>query len=79
MWENVRERIASQLAESAIRGTGSVTCRVAYLAPVEVPTDKVMWLLSSNKASMTSDLAARALNYPAAQTARYLHVPKIRR
>jgi Domain of unknown function (DUF3854) len=61
MWENVRERIASQLAESAIRGTGSVTCRVAYLAPVEVPTDKVMWLLSSNKASMTSDLAARAL------------------
>src|SRR4029077_2545897 len=31
------------------------------MAPVEVATDKFMWLLSSNKANITPDLAARAL------------------
>jgi hypothetical protein len=61
MWENARGLVGSQLAESAIRGTGSVTCRIAYMAPIEVATDKFMWLLSSNKASVTPDLAARAL------------------
>jgi hypothetical protein len=61
MWENARGLVSSQLAESAIRGTGTVTCRIAYMAPVEVATDKFMWLLSSNKADITPDLAARAL------------------
>ena len=61
MWENARGLVSSQLAESAIRGTGTVTCRIPYMAPVEVATDKFMWLLSSNKANITPDLAARAL------------------
>lgn len=61
MWENARGLVGSQLAESAIRGTGTVTCRIAYMAPIEVETDKFMWLLSSNKASVTPDLAARSL------------------
>jgi hypothetical protein len=61
LWENARGLVGSQLAESAIRGTGTVTCRIAYMAPVEVETDKVMWLLSSNKANVTPDLAARSL------------------
>lgn len=61
MWENVRGLVDSQLAESAIRGTGSVLCRVPYMPSIEVPTDKFSWLLSSNKASVTTDFAARAL------------------
>jgi hypothetical protein len=61
MWENARGLVDSQLAESAIRGTGSVTCRIAYMAPIEVPTTKTIWLLSSNKAAVTPDLAARSL------------------
>ena len=61
MWENARGLVGSQLAESAIRGTGSVTCRVAFMPPIEVQTSKSMWLLSSNKAAVTPDLAARAL------------------
>ena len=61
MWENVRGLLNSQMAESAIRGTGTVLCRIPYMAPVEIPTDKVMWLLSSNKADVTSDLSARSL------------------
>ena len=42
-------------------GTGSVICRIAYTPPIAVETHKFMWLLSSNKASVTPDLAARAL------------------
>jgi hypothetical protein len=61
MWENVRGLLNSQMAESAIRGTGTVPCRIPYMAPVEIPTDKVVWLLSSNKADVTPDLSARAL------------------
>ena len=61
MWENVRGLINSQMAESAIRGTGTVPCRIPYMAPVEIPTDKVIWLLSSNKADVTPDLSARSL------------------
>jgi hypothetical protein len=61
MWENVRGLLNSQMAESAIRGTGTVPCRIPYMAPVEITTDKVIWLLSSNKADVTADLSARAL------------------
>jgi hypothetical protein len=31
------------------------------MAPIEVPTAKIIWLLSSNKADVSPDLAARAL------------------
>jgi len=61
MWENARGLVDSQLAESALRGTGSVTCRIPYMAPIEVPTTKTIWLLSSNKAAATDDLAERSL------------------
>jgi hypothetical protein len=61
MWENIRGLINSQMAESAIRGTGTVPCRIPYMAPIEIPTDKVIWLLSSNKADVTPDMSARAL------------------
>jgi hypothetical protein len=61
LFENTRGPINSQLTESAICGAGRVTCRIAYMAPIEVKTDKITWLLSSNKASTTPDLAARSL------------------
>jgi hypothetical protein len=61
MWENVRGLLNSQMAESAIRGTGTVPCRIPYMAPVEIPTDRVFWLLSSNRVDVTPDLSARAL------------------
>jgi hypothetical protein len=61
LWENIRGMINSQITESAICGAGRVTCRIAYMAPIEVETDKLTWLLSSNKASVTPDLAARSL------------------
>jgi hypothetical protein len=61
MLENVRGSVKSQLLESAIRGEGSVACRRAYSRTVRVETDLVCWMLSSNKAESTMDLANRSI------------------
>ena len=61
MFENVRGPIKSQLLESAIRGEGSVACRTPYSRIVRVETDLVCWMLSSNKAESTADLANRSI------------------
>jgi hypothetical protein len=61
MLENIRGSVKSQLLESAIRGEGSVSCRRAYSRTVQVETDLVCWMLSSNKAESTADLANRSI------------------
>ncbi len=61
MFENVRGEIKSQLLESALRGTGLVMCRTTYSRPVQIETDLICWMLSSNKIDTTSDLALRSL------------------
>jgi hypothetical protein len=61
MFENVRGSVASQLLESAIRGEGTVNCRRPYSRGVQIETDRVCWMLSSNRAEMTPDLANRSI------------------
>ena len=61
MFENVRGPVASQLLESAIRGEGRVSCRRAYSRGVQVETAHVCFMLSSNQAEATPDLANRAI------------------
>lgn len=61
LFENVRGAFRSQLMESAIRGIGSVQARRAYGRAVQVETDMISWLLSSNKAETTPDLANRSI------------------
>jgi hypothetical protein len=61
MFENIRGHIASQLLESAIRGEGSVNARRAYSRGIQIETDRVYWMMSSNKAETTSDLANRSI------------------
>lgn len=61
MLENIRGQIKSQLLESAIRGAGWVQARRAYSRPVQVETDPFCWMLSSNKAETTPDLANRSI------------------
>jgi hypothetical protein len=61
MLENVRGNLKSQLLESAIRGIGVVQARRAYSRSVQVPTDQVCWLLSSNRVASTPDLANRSI------------------
>jgi Domain of unknown function (DUF3854) len=61
MFENIRRKIDCQLLESALRGEGSVLCRSAYGKATQVETSLVMWMLSSNKAEVTPDLANRSI------------------
>jgi len=61
MIENLRFPIRSQLLESALRGVGSVQARGAYSRPVQVDTNRICWMLSSNKAESTPDLANRSI------------------
>src|SRR5258707_2922314 len=61
MLENMRGAIRSQLLESALRGEGLVQARRAYSQSVQVETDMVCWMLSSNKAETTPDLANRSI------------------
>jgi hypothetical protein len=61
MIENVRGPFKSQLVESALRGAGLVQARRAYSRSVQVKTDRVCWMLSSNKADTTPDLANRSI------------------
>jgi hypothetical protein len=61
MFENIRGHVASQLLESAIRGEGSVNARRAYSRGIQIETDRVYWMMSSNKADTTIDLANRSI------------------
>ncbi len=59
--ENFRGTVNSQILESALRGVGRVPCRIPYHGEVQVGTDHVCWLLTSNQAEMTRDLANRSI------------------
>jgi hypothetical protein len=61
MFDNVRGVLNSQLLESAVRGTGAVNARVSYSREREVSAERVVWLLSSNAAQATPDLANRSV------------------
>lgn len=61
MFENIRRKLDCQLFESAIRGEGAVLCRTAYSKATQVETSLVSWMLSSNKAEVTPDLANRSM------------------
>jgi hypothetical protein len=61
MLENVRGKVASQLLESAIRGHGLVNARQAYSRGIQAATDRILWLLTSNAAESTIDLANRSI------------------
>lgn len=61
MLENVRGKVASQLLESAVRGVGHVHARRAYSRGVQTPTDHIYWMLTSNAAETTLDLANRSV------------------
>ena len=59
--DNFRGTVNSQILESALRGVGRVPCRIPYHGEVQIGTDHVCWLLTSNQAEMTRDLANRSL------------------
>ena len=59
--DNVRGSVTSQLLESAIRGERSVSVRRAYSRTTQIDTDHVCWLLTSNRAQTTRDLANRSV------------------
>ena len=61
MFENIRGHVASQLLESALRGEGTVNARPAYSRGIQAETDRVYWMMSSNKAETTPDLANRSI------------------
>jgi Domain of unknown function (DUF3854) len=61
MFENIRGALVLSMLESAIRGVGTVPCRVSYSRGIQVRPDRVCWLLSSNKAQTTPDLANRSV------------------
>lgn len=61
MLENVRDIVKCQLLESAIRGVGTVLARTAYRRAQQIDTGRVCWMLSSNKAETTPDLANRSV------------------
>jgi hypothetical protein len=58
--DNVRGEIRSQKLESAIKGMGTVDAKRKYQPTVQVTTDHVIWLLTSNGMSATRDLANRS-------------------
>jgi hypothetical protein len=59
--DNVRGGFSSEILESILRGTGSVTVRVPYRAPIQVLTRRSCWQLTSNAAYFTTDLANRSI------------------
>jgi hypothetical protein len=59
--DNVRGGFSSELLESVLRGTGSVTVRIPHRAPIEVLTRRSCWQITSNTASFTKDLANRSI------------------
>lgn len=61
MWDNIRGRVACPPLESALRGEKTIPCRVAYSRGVQVNTENVCWMLSSNRAEAPPDLANRSI------------------
>jgi hypothetical protein len=59
-FENVRGKLDSPLAESAIRGLGRIRCRTLRKS-TEVDASAFLFQLSTNGAELTVDLANRAL------------------
>jgi hypothetical protein len=59
--DNVRGGFSSEILESTLRGTGSVTVRIPYRPPIQVLTRRSCWQLTSNAASFTPDLANRSI------------------
>jgi hypothetical protein len=59
--DNLRGMTDSQLLESSIRGEESVPARKAYSQIIQVKTNHIIWLATSNKAATTPDLAARSI------------------
>jgi hypothetical protein len=59
--ENIRGVTDSQLLEMAIRGVGTVPARRAYSRTIEVKTDHIVWMGTSNRAQTTPDLANRSV------------------
>jgi hypothetical protein len=59
--ENVRKQVNSQLLEAILRGQGYVSVRAAYSRVQMISTSGVVWMLSSNRAETTPDLANRSI------------------
>jgi hypothetical protein len=59
--DNFRGKLDSPTLESAIRGAGSVSCRIPMKASVTVDCSPFMWQLSTNGAELTRDLANRSI------------------
>jgi hypothetical protein len=59
--DNVRGGFSSEILESTLRGTGSVTVRIPHRAAFQVMTRRSCWQLTSNAASFTPDLANRSI------------------
>jgi hypothetical protein len=59
--DNVRGGFSSEILESTLRGTGSVTVRIPYRPAIQVPTRRSCWQLTSNAASFSPDLANRSI------------------
>ena len=59
--DNLRGLTDSQLLESSIRGEESVPARKAYSQIIQVKTNHIIWLATSNKAATTPDLASRSI------------------
>jgi hypothetical protein len=61
MWDNIRGKVACPPLESALRGEKTIPCRIAYSRGVQVSTENVCWMLSSNRAEAPPDLANRSI------------------
>jgi Bifunctional DNA primase/polymerase, N-terminal len=61
MMENIRGKVDCPILESALRGVETVMCRIAYARGVQVSTENVCWMLSSNRAEASPDLANRSI------------------
>lgn len=59
--DNVRGGFSSEILESTLRGTGSVSVRIPHRAAIQVPTRRSCWQLTSNAASFSPDLANRSI------------------
>jgi hypothetical protein len=59
--DNVRGGFSSEILESTLRGSGSVTVRIPYRPAIQVPTRRSCWQLTSNEATFTTDLANRSI------------------
>lgn len=61
LFDNVRGDFDSQLLESILRGTGTVSARIPYRAEVMTHTDRAIFQFTSNSANLTKDLVNRSI------------------